>query len=80
MLLAPLGAFAVNLAAITAALCTGPDAHPDPARRWRAGVFAGLLYIVVGLLYIALSFVVRGAFWAFGMLVFTRRRKLGTAL
>jgi polar amino acid transport system permease protein len=35
---------------------------------------------VVGLLYIALSFVVRGAFWAFGMLVFTRRRKLGTAL
>jgi polar amino acid transport system permease protein len=37
-------------------------------------------YIVVGLLYIALSFVVRGAFWAFGMLVFTRRRKLGTAL
>ncbi len=49
-LLAPLGAFAVNLAAITAALCTGPDAHPDPARRWRAGVFAGLLYIAVGLL------------------------------
>lgn len=37
-------------------------------------------YIVVGLLYIALSFVVRGAFWAFGMLIFTRRRKLGTAL
>ncbi len=37
-------------------------------------------YIVVGLLYLALSFVVRGAFWAFGMLVFTRRRKLGTPL
>jgi polar amino acid transport system permease protein len=37
-------------------------------------------YIVVGLLYLALSFVVRGAFWAFGMLIFTRRRKLGTPL
>ncbi|APT55920.1 amino acid ABC transporter permease [Roseomonas gilardii] len=37
-------------------------------------------YIVVGLLYLALSFVVRWAFWGFGMLVFTRRRKLGTAL
>lgn len=37
-------------------------------------------YIVVGLLYLALSFVVRGAFSVFGMLVFTRRRKLGTPL
>ena len=37
-------------------------------------------YIVTGLLYLALSFVVRWAFWGFGMLVFTRRRKLGTAL
>ncbi len=37
-------------------------------------------YIVVGLVYLALSFVVRGAFWGFGQLVFTRRRKLGTAL
>ncbi|MFC3124433.1 amino acid ABC transporter permease [Pseudoroseomonas globiformis] len=37
-------------------------------------------YIVTGLLYLALSFVVRWAFLGFGMLVFTRRRKLGTAL
>lgn len=37
-------------------------------------------YIVVGLIYLALSFVVRWAFWGFGMLVFTRRRKLGTPL
>ncbi|TGD98690.1 amino acid ABC transporter permease [Methylobacterium nonmethylotrophicum] len=37
-------------------------------------------YIVVGLVYLALSFVVRWAFWGFGLLVFTRRRKLGTAL
>jgi polar amino acid transport system permease protein len=37
-------------------------------------------YIVVGLLYLLLSFVVRVAFWLFGMGVFARRRKLGTAL
>lgn len=37
-------------------------------------------YIVTGLLYLLLSFVVRGAFWLFGMVIFTRRRKLGTPL
>ena len=37
-------------------------------------------YIAVGLVYLALSFVVRAAFWGFGLLVFTRRRKLGTPL
>lgn len=47
--LAPLGAFAINLAAITAAICAGPHAHPDPARRWVAGVFAGLFYLLAGL-------------------------------
>nr|WP_314074698.1 benzoate/H(+) symporter BenE family transporter [uncultured Roseococcus sp.] len=35
----------VNLAAITAALCAGPEAHPDPKRRWIAGVFASLGYL-----------------------------------
>lgn len=49
LLLAPFGAFALNLAAITAAICAGPHAHPDPGRRWIAGVFAGLFYLVVGL-------------------------------
>jgi benzoate membrane transport protein len=34
-----MGAHTSNLAAISAALCTGPEAHPDPARRWIAGVF-----------------------------------------
>lgn len=34
-----LGAHTTNLAAISAALCTGPEAHPDPAERWKAGVF-----------------------------------------
>ena len=47
---APFGGHAVNLAAITAALCAGPDAHPDPAKRYWAAVVAGLGYIVFGLL------------------------------
>jgi len=37
-------------------------------------------YIIVGILYIALSFVVRIAFWAFGQTIFVRRRKLHTPL
>ena len=41
-LAAPVGGHAVNLAAITAALAAGPDAHPDPDRRWVASVTAGV--------------------------------------
>ncbi|MEZ0089700.1 benzoate/H(+) symporter BenE family transporter [Streptacidiphilus sp. EB129] len=43
------GAYMVNLAAITAALAAGPDAHPDRARRWIASVSAGACYILLGL-------------------------------
>ena len=50
LLAAPFGGHAVNLAAITAALCAGPDAHPDPARRYWAAVSAGATYIVFGVL------------------------------
>ncbi|WP_024304623.1 benzoate/H(+) symporter BenE family transporter [Pseudogulbenkiania sp. MAI-1] len=46
---APLGGHGVVLAAITAAICTGPEAHPDPARRYMAGVVCGVLYILLGL-------------------------------
>jgi len=49
VLLAPLGAFSLNLAAITAAICMGPEAHPDPARRYMAAVWAGVIYLVVGI-------------------------------
>lgn len=49
LLLAPFGAFALNLAAITAAICMGPEAHADPARRYTAAVWAGLFYLLVGL-------------------------------
>jgi benzoate membrane transport protein len=45
---APFGAHAINLAAITAALAAGPDAHPDPARRWIAAATAGGAYVVIG--------------------------------
>ncbi len=47
---APFGSHAVNLAAITAALCAGQDAHPDPARRYWAAAVAGAFYILFGLL------------------------------
>ena len=43
------GGHLVNLAAITAALCAGPEAHPDPARRWVASASAGAAYVVLGL-------------------------------
>ncbi|MDT0447551.1 benzoate/H(+) symporter BenE family transporter [Streptomyces hesseae] len=47
-LLAPFGSHAVNLAAITAAICTGPEAHRDPRRRYVAGVACGAFYLLVG--------------------------------
>jgi benzoate membrane transport protein len=47
--IALLGAHAINLAAITAALCAGRDAHPDPARRWVASVSGGVAYGLLGL-------------------------------
>lgn len=50
LLAAPFGSHAVNLAAITAAMCAGVDAHPDRARRYWAAVVAGMGYIVFGLL------------------------------
>jgi benzoate membrane transport protein len=43
------GAHTSNLAAISAALCTGPEAHPDPARRWIAGVFYALWWGLIAL-------------------------------
>jgi benzoate membrane transport protein len=48
-LLAPFGGYALNLAAITAAICMGKEAHPDPSRRYTASAAAGVLYIALGL-------------------------------
>ncbi|CAM3341118.1 benzoate/H(+) symporter BenE family transporter [Thalassospira sp. A40-3] len=50
LLSAPFGGHAVNLAAITAALCAGKDAHPDPSKRYWAAVSGGVFYVVFGLL------------------------------
>ncbi|MEA9986611.1 benzoate transporter BenE [Subtercola vilae] len=43
------GGHAVNLAAITAAIMAGPDAHPDRSRRWIATFTSGFVYIAFGL-------------------------------
>ena len=48
--LAPFGAFSINLAAITAAICMGHDAHLRPDRRYVAAIAAGLMYLLVGIL------------------------------
>ncbi|WP_410209374.1 benzoate/H(+) symporter BenE family transporter [Aquirhabdus sp.] len=47
--LAPLGAFALNLAAITAAICTGREAHEDSHKRYTAALSAGILYCLIGI-------------------------------
>jgi len=49
LVLAPIGGFALNLAAITAAICMGREAHEDPRRRYVAAVAAGVFYVVIGL-------------------------------
>ncbi len=49
LVLAPFGAFALNLSAITAAICMGREAHPDPGKRYVAAASCGLIYCVVGL-------------------------------
>lgn len=46
-LTAPFGAHMVNMAAISASICTGPDTHPDPAQRWKAGILYGLLWLAI---------------------------------
>ena len=49
VLTAPFNALTSNLAAISAAICTGPDVHPDPAERWKTGPFYALAYVVFAL-------------------------------
>ncbi|WP_312346578.1 benzoate/H(+) symporter BenE family transporter [Stenotrophomonas acidaminiphila] len=55
LLMAPFGSHAFNIAAITAAICTGPEAHEDPSRRWIAGIAAGVFYILVGVFGVTLA-------------------------
>jgi benzoate membrane transport protein len=50
LVLAPFGGYQFNLAAITAAICMSPEADPDPQRRYLAAVWAGIFYVITGLL------------------------------
>jgi len=49
LVLAPFGAFALNLSAITAAICMGREAHEDPAKRYTAAVSCGAFYVLIGI-------------------------------
>ena len=47
--LAQFGGYALNLAAITAAICTGREAHEDPKKRYTAAISAGVFYCLIGI-------------------------------
>jgi benzoate membrane transport protein len=55
LLMATFGSHAFNIAAITAAICTGREAHEDPSKRWIAGIAAGVFYILVGVFGVTLA-------------------------
>ncbi|WP_264673769.1 benzoate/H(+) symporter BenE family transporter [Klebsiella aerogenes] len=49
LLFSPFGVYSVCIAAITAAICQSPDAHPDADKRWLAAAAAGFFYLLAGL-------------------------------
>lgn len=49
LVLSPLGVFSICIAAITAAICQSPDAHPDATKRWLAAMAAGGFYLLAGI-------------------------------
>ncbi|MHA7685988.1 benzoate/H(+) symporter BenE family transporter [Cupriavidus sp. PET2-C1] len=55
LIMAPFGSHAFNVAAITAAICTGKDAHQDPSKRYLAGLVCGILYVTVGIFGVTLA-------------------------
>jgi len=55
LVLAPFGAFAMNFSAITAAICMGPEAHANPARRYTAAASCGGIYLVIGVFGAAIT-------------------------
>lgn len=50
LLLSPFGVYSICIAAITAAICQSPDAHPDKNKRWLAAAAAGGFYLLAGIL------------------------------
>ena len=55
LIMAPFGSHAFNVAAITAAIATGREAHEDPSKRWIAGIAAGVFYVFVGVFGVTLA-------------------------
>ena len=55
LVLAPFGAFALNLSAITAAICMGREAHEDASKRYTAAVSCGVMYVVIGIFGAAIT-------------------------
>lgn len=55
LVLAPFGGFALNLSAITAAICMGEEAHADKGKRYTAAVTCGLIYVAIGLVGAAVT-------------------------
>ncbi|OLS48995.1 benzoate/H(+) symporter BenE family transporter [Rhodovulum sulfidophilum] len=55
LIMAPFGSHAFNVAAITAAIATGEEAHEDPSKRWIAGIAAGCFYVLVGVFGVTLA-------------------------
>lgn len=49
IVIAPFGGFAINLAAITAAICMSPEADENPHKRYWAAVSAGAFYLFMGI-------------------------------
>ncbi|UGB01608.1 benzoate/H(+) symporter BenE family transporter [Leclercia sp. G3L] len=49
LLLSPFGVYSICIAAITAAICQSPDAHPDAGKRWLAAAAAGIFYLLAGI-------------------------------
>ncbi|AXF59073.1 benzoate transporter [Leclercia sp. W6] len=49
LLLSPFGVYSICIAAITAAICQSPDAHPDAGKRWLAAAAAGVFYMLAGI-------------------------------
>lgn len=49
LLFSPFGVFSICIAAITAAICQSPDAHPDADKRWLAAAAAGVFYLLAGI-------------------------------
>ena len=55
LVLAPFGGYALNLSAITASICMGPEAHPDPEKRYTGAIVWGLCMLLIGVLGVSVA-------------------------